>query len=199
MDYKHCTNICSTYYTMADWVLKPAVAKILKRPFCPFLSSFFFVSNRPWAAQHQAAHMWRSPKRNNGQSAYAFWHIFHSDSLNFDQIWVKSMMPSHRVQQIIMKYAARHASPQSLYYPKHWPDLVAVLLTPRFTRRIGLLRKCLPQVKMLLGRWPKIGQLLMCLPAAALFSLHLSFFCQFREFLSLFIVQEHSFHQFHGS
>ena len=40
-----------------DWVLKPAVAKILKRPFCPFLSSFFFVSNRPWAAQNQAAHV----------------------------------------------------------------------------------------------------------------------------------------------
>ena len=41
----------------ADWVLKPAVANILKRPFCPFLSSFFFVSNRPWAAQNQAAHV----------------------------------------------------------------------------------------------------------------------------------------------
>ena len=40
-----------------DWVLKPAVAKILKRPFCPFLSSFFFVSNRPWAAQNQVAHV----------------------------------------------------------------------------------------------------------------------------------------------
>ena len=34
----------------ADWVLKLAVAKILKRPFWPFLSSFFFVNNRPWAA-----------------------------------------------------------------------------------------------------------------------------------------------------
>ena len=31
--------------------------KILKRPFCPFLSSFFFVSNRPWVAQNQAAHV----------------------------------------------------------------------------------------------------------------------------------------------
>ena len=41
----------------ADWFLKPAVAKILKRPFCPFLSSFFFASNRPWAAQNQAAHV----------------------------------------------------------------------------------------------------------------------------------------------
>ena len=38
-------------------VLKPAVAKILKQPFCPFLSSIFFVSNRPWAAQNQAAHV----------------------------------------------------------------------------------------------------------------------------------------------
>ena len=41
----------------ADWVLKPAVAKILKRSFLPFLTSFFFVSNRPWAAQNQAAHV----------------------------------------------------------------------------------------------------------------------------------------------
>ena len=42
-------------YTGADWVLKTAVAKILKRPFLPFISSFFFVRNRPWAAQNQAA------------------------------------------------------------------------------------------------------------------------------------------------
>ena len=41
----------------ADWVIKPAMAKILKRPFLAFLSSFFFVSNRPWADQNQAAHV----------------------------------------------------------------------------------------------------------------------------------------------
>ena len=40
-----------------DWVLKPAVVKISKGPFCPFLCSFFFVSNQPWAAQNQAAHV----------------------------------------------------------------------------------------------------------------------------------------------
>ena len=49
--------IAALQYPGADWVLKPAVAKILKRPFCPFLSSFFFVSNRPWAAQNQVAHV----------------------------------------------------------------------------------------------------------------------------------------------
>ena len=50
---------CSEYgiASGADWVLKPAVAKILKWPFLPFLSSFFFVSNQPWAAQNQAAHV----------------------------------------------------------------------------------------------------------------------------------------------
>ena len=31
--------------------------KNIKRPFLPFLSSFFFVSNRPWVAQNQAAHV----------------------------------------------------------------------------------------------------------------------------------------------
>ena len=41
----------------ADWILKPAVAKILKRPFLPFLSSFFFVSNQPWAALNQVAYV----------------------------------------------------------------------------------------------------------------------------------------------
>ena len=50
----------------------------------------------------------------------------------------------------------------------------------------------------LLGGWPKIGLLFIRLPAAALFSSNLPVSCQFREFLSLFNVQEHSFHQFQG-
>ena len=44
--------------------------------------------------------------------------------------------------------------------------------------------------------WPKIGLLFICLPAAALFSSNLPVSCQFREFLSLFNFEEHSFHQF---
>ena len=56
--YRHLTNhsYSDHWKTGADWVLKPAMAKILKRPFLPFLSSFFFVSNRPWAAHNQAAY-----------------------------------------------------------------------------------------------------------------------------------------------
>ena len=73
-----------------------------------------------------------------------------------------------------------------------------VLPTPRFTRPIGLLWNPLPRVKKLLGGWPKIGLLFIRLPAAALFSSNLPVSCQFREFLSLFNVQEHSFHQFQG-
>ena len=49
----------------------------------------------------------------------------------------------------------------------------AVLPTPRFTRPIGLLWNPLPRVKKLLGGWPKIGLLFICLPAAALFSSNL--------------------------
>ena len=74
----------------------------------------------------------------------------------------------------------------------------AVLPTPRFTRPIGLLWNRLPRVKKLLGGWPKIGLLFIRLPAAALFSSNLPISCQFREFLSLINVQEHSFHQFQG-
>ena len=77
-------------------------------------------------------------------------------------------------------------------------QLCTVLPTPRFTRPIGLLWNPLPRVKKLLGGWPKIGLLFIRLPAAALFSSNLPVSCQFREFLSLFNVQEHSFHQFQG-
>ena len=56
----------------------------------------------------------------------------------------------------------------------------------------------LPRVKKLLGRWLKIGLLFICLPTTALFSSNLPVSCQFREFLSIFNVQEHSFHQFLG-
>ena len=73
-----------------------------------------------------------------------------------------------------------------------------MLPTPRFTRPIGLLWNRLPRVKKLLGGWPKIGLLFIRLPAAALFSSNVPISCQFREFLSLINVQEHSFHQFQG-
>ena len=71
-----------------------------------------------------------------------------------------------------------------------------MLPTPQFTRPIGLLWNPLPRVKKLLGGWPKIGLLFIRLPAAALFSSNLPISCQFGELLSLFNVQEHSFHQF---
>ena len=73
-----------------------------------------------------------------------------------------------------------------------------MLPTPWFTRPIGLLWNRLLQVKKLLGGWHKIGLLFIRLPAAALFSSNLPISCQFREFLSLINVQEHSFHQFQG-
>ena len=44
----------------------------------------------------------------------------------------------------------------------------------------------------------KMGLLFVRLPAAALFSSNVPISCQFREFLSLINVQEHSFHQFQG-
>ena len=44
----------------------------------------------------------------------------------------------------------------------------------------------------------KIGLLFIHLSAEALFSSNLPVSSQFREFLSLFNVQEHSFHQFQG-
>ena len=69
---------------------------------------------------------------------------------------------------------------------KMFYSLFAVLPSPWFTRQIGLLWNCLPQVKKLLGGWPKIGLHFIRLPAAALFSSNLPVFCQFREFLSLF-------------
>ena len=83
---------------------------------------------------------------------------------------------------------------------KQQPFLVSrsVLPTPRFIRPIGLLWNPMPRVKKLLGGWPKIGLLFIRLPAAALFSSNLAVSCQFREFLSLFNAQEHSFHQFQG-
>ena len=52
------------------------------------------------------------------------------------------------------------------------------------------------RVKNLLGGWPKIGLLFIRRPKAALFSSNLPVSCQFREFLNLYNVQEHSFHQF---
>ena len=55
-DSQNNSSVCTTL-PGADWILKPAMAKTFKRPFLPFLSSFFFVSNRPWAAQNQAAHV----------------------------------------------------------------------------------------------------------------------------------------------
>ena len=76
--------------------------------------------------------------------------------------------------------------------------LQSVLPTPRFTRPIGLLWNPLLRIKKLLGGWPKIGLLFIRLPAAALFSSNLPVSCQFREFLSLFNAQDHSFHQFQG-
>ena len=65
--------------TGADWVLKPAVAKILERPFLPFLSSFFLVSNRPWAAQNQAAHVAiaKTPQRPVRPCVQVIWIITH--------------------------------------------------------------------------------------------------------------------------
>ena len=65
-------------------------------------------------------------------------------------------------------------------------------------KRIGLVWNCLPRVKILLGGWPKNGQFFICLPPAALFSSNLPVSFQFRGVLSLFNVQEHSFHQFQG-
>ena len=50
----------------------------------------------------------------------------------------------------------------------------------------------------LLGGWPKIRLLFIRLPAAVLFSSNVPISCQFRAFLSLINVQEHSFHQFQG-
>ena len=58
MDYKHCTNICSTHYTPFDnggLGSQTGRGKNIKAALLPF--SFIFVSNRPWAAQHQAAHV----------------------------------------------------------------------------------------------------------------------------------------------
>ena len=55
-----------------------------------------------------------------------------------------------------------------------------VLPTLQFTRRIGLLWNRLLRVKILLGGWPKIGLLLIRLPAAALFF----FFFKLASFLS---------------
>ena len=57
-------------------------------------------------------------------------------------------------------------------------QLWLVLPTPRFTCRIGLLSNRLPLVKKLLGRWPKIRLLFICLPLAA-------FFFKFANFLSI--------------
>ena len=73
-----------------------------------------------------------------------------------------------------------------------------MLLTPQFTRQNGLPWNCLPRMKKLLGGSPKIGLLFICLLLAAFFSSHLLVSCQFRKILSLFNVQEHSFHQFQG-
>ena len=75
---------------------------------------------------------------------------------------------------------------------------VPVLPTLRFTHQIGLLWNHLPRVKKLLGGWPKIWLLFICLPIATLLSSNLSVSCQFRQLLSLFNVQEYSFHQFQG-
>ena len=50
----------------------------------------------------------------------------------------------------------------------------------------------------LLGRWPKNWATFIHLPTAVLFSSNMPVSCQFREFLSLFNVQEHSFRQFQG-
>ena len=44
----------------------------------------------------------------------------------------------------------------------------------------------------------KLGYFFIRLPAATLFSSNVPISCQFREFLSLINVQEHSFHQFQG-
>ena len=46
----------------------------------------------------------------------------------------------------------------------------------------------MPWAKKLLGRWPKIGLFIICLPLAALFSSNLSVFCQFTDFLDLFSI-----------
>ena len=72
--------------------------------------------------------------------------------------------------------------------------MCAVLPTPRFTCQIGLLCH---RIKKLLGRWPKIGVLFTCLLAGALFSSNLLVSHQFIK-LSLFNVQKHSCHHFHG-
>ena len=73
-----------------------------------------------------------------------------------------------------------------------------VLSTPRFTHWIVLLWNRLPRIKRLLGGWPIIGLLFICLPTVALFSSNLPVSCQFREFLSLINIRKHSFHQFQG-
>ena len=78
------------------------------------------------------------------------------------------------------------------------PSLSPVLPTLQFTHRIELLWNRLPRVKKLLGGWPKIGLLLSICPRHSSFSSNLPDSCQFREFLSLFNVQEHFFHQFQG-
>ena len=65
----HSQALNPGYGSGADWVLKPAVAKILKRLFCPFLSSFFlWVTGPGWPRTKRP--MWRSPKRHNSQSTY---------------------------------------------------------------------------------------------------------------------------------
>ena len=95
-----------------------------------------------------------------------------------------------------VRYKAQWALRVHIFAPtQKWAP---VLPTLQFTRRIGLFWNPLPQVKKLLGGWPKIGLLSILLPAAALFSSNLSVSCQFREFLSPFNVQEHSIHQFQG-
>ena len=98
--------------------------------------------------------------------------MFHSERNNFSCDVMGVLVPSHTDQ--------------------------AVLPSPQFTRRIGLLWNRLKRVKKLLGGWPKIGLLFIRLPTAALFFQ----ICQFpvnSESLWTFSMSKNIlFHQFQG-
>ena len=81
----------------------------------------------------------------------------------------------------LCSFAVANSVANAAVYPPNW----ATLKSPAAGQKT-------------VGGWPKIGLLFIRLPAAALFSSNVPISCQFREFLSLINVQEHSFHQFQG-